>query len=396
MATVELGKQAVVQEPFSIQETPLPTYESLMEKYRMKSRLQPWLGGEIPILNGELSHYNPNLVKISKRISLLSRDEPFGEKEERSSVVPYVFDNEKKGFVPTEFKINNAQDPNAFQIGENKFALAYVAVTPSLREKEKGKILKWKVHMHPMGEDGSVDMSKVAAGRYGSKDTRIAYVGDELYVECKRERKEKDQYNRKKLPFYQRIRLPPNQPYIVSSCLKIGMFPVPDTFAGFGDTYEKKFSTYHTIPVIEEDGKTWFGPNQIIPLESEGDYKHVGILFHIGRWEWIQSKPWMLPREYAAATVQCKINIDTGQMEVVQPARILATVSDYQTSVDAKRPDLAGVFFAGNMFFYEHNGDTTTFLIGGLKDSASGIRRIDYPFSRPIDKRYNRLFYSYN
>lgn len=276
------------------------------------------------------------------------------------------------GFVvPNGLVISDAQDPFISLVSRNKPAIGVVAITedPAFR----GKVAAYWPQLYEF-EGGGM---KVARGPKDQKDIRVVYMGlfggQDLSVIVARERQENG--------------------YNIHSYLQVGIVPTAGDMQQLsGDITQVKNDPTSRLNVLIPDNRTWFGPNQIIPLQSQENDLVFGLLFHTGRFTNRLYKNGEWGRDYKTWVTEISADPGTRQATRFTKPEVIATANNFSYT-EAKRPDLWDVFFPGGFLFgiNSRGGVEQTVLAGGLRDRYNGWVRMGYPFSLPLNLELNRL-----
>lgn len=190
---------------------------------------------------------------------------------------------------------------------------------------------------------------------------------------------------------------------IVDSYLQVGVAPRPKNLMELnGHIRRVRQDPNSRIELIQRDGSTWFGPNDIVPLLKKGRYAQyannpryaaAGIIYHAGQYEnWLHANGnWERP--YVTASSEILIDLEAGRSIEEYDTKVIATVDMLQRPLDQKRDDLGWVLFGGNVLVeIDSSGNVSqTYLAYGANDVAGGFLGIDYPFSAPPDPELNKF-----
>lgn len=312
------------------------------------------------------------LVDPNGKLHLLSRVERLHTED--SQVISLDFatcHTSLNGFVaPDGLVIPEAQDPSVSFFAPNKIAIGVVAITG-----DRGKVTAYWPQIYEF-EDGVVSKDRIARGPEFQKDVRVTYVGsfgeEDLTAIVTRERQDNARS--------------------IRSYLQVGIAPTAtDMLQLSRDIIQVKNDPASRLDVLLPDNRTWFGPNQIIPLQSQDGDLAFGLLFHTGRFTNRLYGNGERGRDYTALVTEISANPETRQVTHFTKPKIIATV-DIFPYTQAKRPDLFNVLFPGGLVFGITRGVVVqTILVCGLRDRYNGLVEISYPFSRPPDLKLNRL-----
>lgn len=315
------------------------------------------------------------MVDGDGNLHLLSRVEPLNT--EVSQVKKFSFTScptSPRSFVaPNGLVIAEAQDPSISLVTPDKTVIGVVAITEDLAVR--GKVATYWPQLYEFGGEG-VRREKVAIGPKSQKDIRVAYVGSfgeqDLSVIVTRERQENGRN--------------------IHSYLQVGIVPTTGDMQLLSrDIVQVKNDPTSRLDVLSPDNRTWFGPNQIIPLQSQEGDLVFGLLFHTGRWINCLYENGERSKAYKALVTEISADPETMQVTHFTRPKVIATVDDFPYT-EAKRPNLSNVLLPGGFVFGIRRGLVEqTILACGLRDRYNGLVRIDYPFSRPLDVKLNRL-----
>ncbi|MDO8639050.1 MAG: DUF1861 family protein, partial [Candidatus Daviesbacteria bacterium] len=344
-------------------------YDQAVSAHQNKRRGRAFL---IPIkgLNSSLTTYNcAPMVNDNKILHLLSRVESSDPGSEISDVRGFYFD--RRGFVvPNGLIIPKAQDPSTSLIAPDRTVIGVVAIT-----ENQGKIATYWSQLYEF-KGGVVSQDRIARGLEFQKEVRVAYVGsfgeEDLSVIATRERQDNAR----------RIR----------SYLQVGIVPTAtDMLQLSRDIIQVKNDPTSRLDVLLPDNLTWFGPNQIIPLQSQDGDLVFGLLFHTGRFTNRLYGNGEKGRNYIAWVTEISADPETRQVTSFTKPRVIAT-ADIFPYTEAKRSDLFNVIIPGGFVFGMKKGLVEqTILFGGLRDRYNCWAEMGYPFSRPPDLKLNRL-----
>ena len=312
------------------------------------------------------------LVDSNNGLHLFARSE--SEQSEVAKVVKLDFTHRRTSggsfLTPNGLVIDRAQDPSVSLVAPDRVAIGVVAIT-----NRRGKIAEYWPQLYEFEEDG-VSREKVATGPKSQKDIRVAYMGS---------------YGGQDLSVIgARVRRVVGSR--IDSYLQLGVVPTAKDMGQLSqDIAEVKNDPSSRLDVLLPDGKTWFGPNQITPLQSQSGDLAFGLLFHTGRWADRLYKNDELGRDYLALVTEISADPDTMQVTGFTKPKVVATARNFPY-IGAKRPDLGNVYFPGGFVFGIKNGLVErTVLVGGVRDSNIGWLDMSYPFSRPLNLELNRL-----
>lgn len=342
-------------------------YSQAMLAYRSRrprnaSRLVPVEG-----LDSDLIVYNGfPVVDDNNELQLLSRIERLDTEDS------YVrrFDLVGGLATPNELVIAEAQDPSISLIAPDKTAIGVVAITG-----DRGKVTAYWPQIYEF-KAGVVSQEKIAKSPEFQKDVRVAYVGsfgeEDLTAIVTRERQD----NARGIRAY----------------LQVGIVPTATDMPQLSrDIIQVKNDPTSRLDVLLPDNRTWFGPNQIIPLQSQDDDLAFGLLFHTGRFINRLYGNGERGRVYTSFVTEISADPETRQVTRFTKPKVIAT-ADIFPYTQAKRPDLFHVLFPGGFVFGIRRGlIEQTILFCGLRDRYNGLVEISYPFSRPPDMKRNGL-----
>lgn len=327
----------------------------------------------IPVqgLDKGLTAYNCTpMVDDDENLHLLSRVEPPYSEISRVE----RFDFTRNGFVvPNGLVIAGVQDPSVSLVSPDKTAIGVVAITED--SAVRGRVAAYWPQLYEV-KGGVVSQKEVARGPNSQKDIRVAFVGSfgeqDLSVIVARQRQD---YGHK-----------------IRSYLQVGIVPTAVDMQQLSRYITQvKNDPTSRLDVLLPDNQTWFGPNQIIPLQSQGGNLTFGLLFHTGRFTNRLYGNGERGRDYTALVTEISANPETRQVTHFTKPKVIATVADFPYT-EAKRPDLYAVHFPGGFLFGIRRGLVEqTMLFCGLRDRYNCFARMDYPFSLPLDMKLNRL-----
>lgn len=352
------------------------SYEQAMGLYR---RRHPKITTQLVSVEGldsSLTSYNCTpMVDDNQKPHLLGRVEPIDTEVSQAGGFDFTSCRTyPDGFVEQNgLVIPGAQDPSISLISPNKTAIGVVAITEALA---KGQVANYWPQLYEF-EGGHVSQEKHAIGPEAQKDIRVAYVGSyggqDLSVIAARVRH--DDGNK------------------IQSYLQVGIVPTAEDIQLLSrDITQVRNDPTSRLDVLIPDNRTWFGPNQIIPLQSQEGNLAFGLLFHTGRLTNRLYENGERGRVYKVFVTEISADPETRQVTCFTRPQVIATAADFPYT-EAKRPDLWNVLFPGGFMFGIRRGlvEKST-LACGLRDRYNGLVRTDYPFSRPLNVELNRLF----
>lgn len=366
MATkVELGDSR--EDLFS--KTHLPSYAEL-HKEKLK---RPLIYSALLTFPKSEKEINYNLcVKLDNNGNpkLWVRIEP-DDSEAENSVIREL-EMRKNRFVITD-EIQNVQDPHTSNINANLSTLGAVGINCS-NPYRPGKVTDFHEVFFPI-KNGNVKKSDFVSCQSGEKDVRISYVGNGKSLILTRQRNESEEG--------------------VDSYLQGLLLPSPKSVVDITKMIDivKKVPSSR-IDLLQKENIQWFGSNFSVPLVSPNGIVPVGLFSHVGRYNReIKCKNGDVQREYVTLASEHIFDPKSGRVIKSERPKIVSTAYDFKDlNIKPKKEGLENVVFMGSPIFVIGESPMPEYIIifTGVKDGASCLSVIKYPFTLPPDPILNK------
>ncbi|GEM_PF-3807745 len=370
----ELG---VSQQNEFVSKSVLPRFNQL---YREKlNGSHPIFSAVLPFPQSETEmNFNP-WVRLNPygQFEFWGRFEP-KDPEAENSVVRKI--EMKKGKFKVTDEIQMAQDPHVSYINENLLVLGAIRIDCTDPIKP-GKVTNFREELFPI-IDGKVDKSRSVICRPNEKDVRVVSLGNDKSFLVTRERMEKS--------------IGENKYEIVDSYLQMKLLHSPQAITDIAKMVDiVREDSSSRVDLFQKEGKNlWIGPNFPFALISPDGFIHVGLFSHIGRYKKdMKCQNGEDYRQYVTVASEHVFSPSTGKIIRSERAKIVSTASDFEDfNIVPKKEGLDDVVFPGSPIFAVGDSSFPDYVIlsTGVKDGASCISVIKYPFTLPPDPVLNK------